>query len=344
MYIKTEDLTRQLDYGMDTFRHYIGTNIRLKQKMKSPFLRNGKQEEDPSFSIYFNTDKNAYYFKDHGLDKTGNHYQFVMDYFGIDFRGAVKKIKQDLLGIVSDGDYPSVPMRPVFYEKPEIKSVRTEIIPGYRQWTESDLKIFEPAMISRSTLDLFHVNPATHYDLKKENKTIRITEKSGEPIFIIDFPSGRKKAYRPIGDPRFKWTSSLIAEEDFFGFDLIPKECDDLFLIGGNRDTMSFFENIGYPCGALSSESSNIPDSLLQLLRAIAKNVWVLYDNDKQGWRKADKFHEEYGFKPLNHLYRRFKGTNEDGSANDFCDMATTGRSEAVRDFHAMLQREIGAI
>ncbi len=332
-------LDRQLDQGWSVFEYYYpmhvngkkDTNLRLGNKVIAPFLRDGKLETDPSFSVFMHRSKGTVFFKDHGLDRIGTHWQFVMDLYGLDFREAVKKVKQDILGISSSGHQPIV-ARPLNFKRPEPpKNAEVQLTPGYRDWNDSDLAWYKSAGITLPTLNAFKVHAASYYDCRKEDKTFRITAKENSPMYSIDFVSGRRKIYQPFADPRFKWTSNTKADDDVFGWHILPTKVKHLFLIGGNRDTMSFFENIKLPCAALASESANIAPGILSTLRHIAEYVWVLYDNDKQGLKKAEQFKEEYKFGTLNHIYQEFKGSNPDGTANDFVNMYQSNENPIPR-------------
>lgn len=310
-YISMDELDQRLNQGMDVYQHYYpkvtGKPLKgLGKKMISPFIRKNGFEEDPSFSIFIHSRKGKVFFKDHGNGKEGTHYQFVMDLFGLDFRQALEKIKSDLCGISSDGVVDLNFKRPQYEKLQPLKNTRVEIVPGYRDFTEFDLNHWSASGISRQTLDLFHCRNATHFDLIKENKTFRILEKPGSPIYNFSFPSGRHKMCQPFAAPEYKWTSNLKADEDIFGFDLIPKECEHLFMIGGNSDAMSFFENMEFPVMALASESANLTEELFHFFKRVAKNLWVFYDNDPQGYRKAEKFKQEFGLRSLNHLLHQY--------------------------------------
>jgi hypothetical protein len=203
----------------------------------------------------------------------------------------------------------------------------------FREWNQNDLDLFAKAKISKATLDLFHCKPLTVFEIRKENKTMRIPCPEFSPAYAYSFPSGHYKIYQPFADPRYKWTSNLSAEADIFGFELVPKECDHLFIIGGNRDAMSFYENIGHPVIALPSESANIPDLILNCLQRCAKNIWVFYDNDKQGYRKADRFNEMYDFKSLNHILNEF-------NVKDFSQFMEE-KSMYLNEFNFLLNKNI---
>lgn len=325
--ISLEEIDTMLNGGFDVFKHYyelIMHKAAPKPGVKaiSPFRRaNGSYESDPSFSVFFNRNKGKFFFKDSGIDKSGSYFQFVMDLFSLDFKGALARIKSDLLGM-REGDLSPLVVPPRLYHADSIiKTTQTKLIPSFMDFSDSDLDFFKEAGISKSTLDVFRARRAASYVMERENKSFKIIGSDADPIYSFEVSSGRRKMYRPkSADPRFKWVSNMKADEDVFGLHLVPKECDVLVLIGGNRDTMSFFENIGLPVMALASETANISDDILAVIRRVAKKVISLYDLDAAGLRKAQRFQDDYGFMPANYIYGKFKGTNPDGTANDFVD------------------------
>jgi hypothetical protein len=113
-------------------------------------------------------------------------------------------------------------------------------------------------------------------------------------------------------------------------------------MIAGNRDTMSFFENIGDPSSALASETANVSDDILAVINRVARQTATLYDNDPTGIKKALRFQEDFGWIPCNGVYKHFRGTNPDGSANDFCDFMKHNREPgATSEFRRILMHAV---
>lgn len=318
-----DDLLRLLNGGLAVYEHYylqvLGKPIkRLRGKMLSPFLRAGRVERDESFSVYWHSSKGQVFFKDYGAGLQGGPWQFVMDLFGVDFKEANELIKRDVLGMF-DGSTVTKSYKLQAYSEQDQQRERTRLEPTTRPWQRSDLDFYKEAGITKNTLHKSHTRPISSYKIiKSDGKIIDIECKT--PTYALQFPSGRHKIYAPFHpNPKYKWVSDLIADEDIFMADQIV-DAEVGFILAGNRDTQSFTENIGYQGFALASESANMPANFRSVLERKIKRIYVLYDNDKQGWKKAIQFHDEYGYKPLNAIYTEFKGTGDDGEANDFVD------------------------
>lgn len=282
-----EELDDRLDHGMNVYRHYISPNIVLKKKYLSPL----REEKVPSFSLYRNRKTGKICFTDFGGDR-GDYWEFIKILFGLEFIDAKTKVEGDILG----GGSSIKPRRIIrhnqkVYDEPD---TFVDIIPKIRVFNRHDLSWFKKAGITKPWLYKFNVHPAVSYQIIKGDKQYTIHEKPNSPIYIIKFSSGRMKVYRPF-EEIYKWTSNLVASKDIFGLDQLPERAEAIFIMAGNRDTMSFNEVMGIPTIALSSESSNLPADVFSYLKAISDNICLLYDNDKQGWRKSRELEEMYG-------------------------------------------------
>lgn len=297
------------DYGFDVFRHFVDPGLKLGKPVLSPL----REERIPSFSVYTHSHgsrRDIWYkdFSETGSNYHGDCFQFVQALFGLtSLHESIKEIKQRVLGVYDDNP---VQMKAVIRKKYTPKKIvvekPVELIPTYRFWKQSDLRFFNRFMIDQRGLRDFHVYPAKSYTMIKNEKVIEISERSDDPIYVIIFPSGRMKIYRPMtSNKRFKWVSNIKADEDVFGFDLLPSQCKNLFLLAGNKDTMSFVSTTGIPAIALSSESALLPAKVSFLIESIAERIHILYDNDGPGIKSAINLSAMTGYKTHGHLLQK---------------------------------------
>lgn len=289
------DLTRQLDDGMDVYRHYIGPDVPMGKKIISPL----RDEKDPSFNLFMNKNTNTIWFKDFGDDVLkGDHWRFVMEMFNINFKDAIEKIKSDILGYGLFVKPVQRQVKPVSFQ-PKVSTTKIDITP--RDWLKIDFNFWKTFGISLDTCDRFNVKPLKSYTMQKSDRDpFTIFAPPYSPMYGICFPSGKKKIYSPFSKDH-KWVSNLNPLTDVFGMDLLPEKGDILFLMAGNKDTMSFYEQIGLPAIALVSETANLSNHQHSIITANFKSIYVFYDNDAAGNKKALQFKEEYGFKSINH-------------------------------------------
>lgn len=310
-----DELNDRLDNGMDVYRHYVSPNIVLRKKYVSPL----REEKVPSFSLYRSNKTQKICFTDFGGER-GDYWEFVKLLFGLEFIDAKKKVEEDILG----GGSSIRPARVIrrnkkVYDEPD---TFVEINPLIRNYNRHDLDWFRKAHITKPTLYKFHVRPASAYTIIKGDKQYTIHEKPDSPIYVIQFSSGRMKVYRPF-EKIYKWTSNLVAAKDIFGLDQLPERADAIFMMAGNRDTMSFYEVMGIPTIALSSESANLPPEVYSYLTTISDKICLLYDNDKQGLRKSSELADTFGI-------HNFTDVLDISLANDWTQMIEEGNADAI--------------
>jgi len=316
-----DELNDRLDNGMAVYRHYVSPNIVLKKKYKSPL----REEKVPSFALYQSNKTGKICFTDFGGER-GDYWEFVKLMFGLEFIDAKKKVEEDILGSGSSIRPTRIVTRKrKVYEEPD---TFVEIIPSIRRYNRHDLDWFRKACITKPTLFKFHVQPAFSYRIIKGDKHYTINEKSDSPIYIIQFSSGRVKVYRPF-EKIYKWTSNIIAAKDIFGLDQLPEQAKAIFMMAGNRDTMSFYEVMKIPTIALSSESANLPPEIYSYLKTITDTLCLLYDNDKQGLRKSDELSETFGIESFTNVLK-IPMTNDWTKMIEDCDKHTIDKTKAA--------------
>ncbi len=298
--MKLEEINAMLDHGMAIYRHYIADNVPVKKKILSPFpFRN---EHDPSFQLFPGKNGNVL-FSDFGIPVSGNHWQFVMTYHeDCSFAEAVAIVRRDVLHQQDGSPVPRIAARTPFVV-PE--KVPVAIVPKYREWRNSDADLFSPYGISIGTMKKFRHRPVEKYLLDKGTAEQRwvIRETPTDPIYALEITAGseRFKMYRPLTEnKRHKWVSNIRGDEDFFGLDLLPPEGDVLFWMAGNKDTESFYEQIGLPCISTNHEQANVDLRLLTDLRIRFRRHFTLYDDDPTGHKASTKLLHQYGFQPRN--------------------------------------------
>lgn len=306
MYEKSiADLTRELDNGLAVYDYYyqlrMGKAFKPYKKLTSPFR---PEERDPSFSVYKNRNNNNWWHTDFVHGEPANHWTFVMRLYGVDFNAAVAMVKQDVLrevGGVVDRSFRSYDISKVSIKR----DVRFEKVE--RAWRPSDLEWFANFLITPDALQKFHVVPVSEYT-RKGDREYTVKERFDDPIYFLEFPSGRTKIYRPKAPDYIdkngkrrngKWTSNLAANKDVFGWDLMPKKAERGFLMAGNKDTLSAFclldaENTKTATIALSAEGSELTSETWLHMQAVTSNWHLIYDWDDLKWHD----HKQVWYRP----------------------------------------------
>lgn len=335
-----EDILMATDYGFDVYREFIDPGIKLGKAVLSPL----RDEHIPSFSIYRHRYRGDIWYKDfseYEEDFRGDCFQFVQAKFKLpSIKEAISVIKERVLGVY-DGD--STQMKAVLRKNYSPKKTKVETVefePQYRSWTNNDLMYFNRFMIYQEKLEAFNVLPVSGYKMIKGEREVFIGERKNDPIYCIHFPSGRMKFYRPMAkDKRFKWVSNTRAENDVFGLHLLPEKCQDLFILAGNKDVMSFVATTGIPAIALSSESMAIPPGIDLILSSVANNIHVLYDNDPTGKKAEMNLCMINNYRSHGHLLTKFT-ENSGKQINDYSQLIDVKkhRPGELRLFFAMLK------
>jgi hypothetical protein len=329
MRLELSELNSMLDNGLDVYKHFMGARFDLHKKHLSPL----RDEKDPSFKIYWNDKGNAWHYSDFGIagrNYEGNHWQFLIEKLNTDFKGAIDYVKKQILCIEDGPLY--IKMDPKVFEvkHTQAKTKTTRIHrQKVREWTDADLIWWNGFRVFQSTMGLFHVHPVSEFTIHKEesdglSKEITVQERRGDPIYWIYFPdTGRSKMYRPLSpNKKFKWTSDTNAKEDVFGLHLMPKQAEKGFLLAGNKDTMSFWQNIAYPlgyaCCALNAEGTPMFTELFSILKTVTTKWYSIYDNEPDqvkidprtgteriinvGKQSMQKMKEDWGIIPCNQI------------------------------------------
>lgn len=328
-YIETEKLNHLLDHGMEVYRHFLG-EVKLGKKILSPI----RGEGDPSFSIYASRDRNSYLWKDNGDGRFGDHWDFIKEKTGArSFREAVDYAKQNILNLgnfgVDNSRINEAAIRLAEKKPKPVSQERAIIIPRFRDWNPWDEAYFQRrcGMGCTEMEDVWYL-PAVSAEVIKPDKRYEVFERPGSPVYIICFPSGNFKIWRPEEPAKRKWISNVDREKDFYLLDLCQGG-DVLLIVAGNRDCAAIRKHLKVDAFALLSETADLPFEIFQKLHVIYNKIFVLYDNDAAGYKGALKQKTIFGIPYLNEVYKPFK-------VNDFCQLYEEKR-EKLEEFALLL-------
>lgn len=108
----------------------------------------------------------------------------------------------------------------------------------------------------------------------------------------------RFKIYRPLASKYTKWRTNLT-NRHVQGLAELPKEGGNLLIITKSlKDVMCLYE-MGFYAISPSSETTFIPEDILQSLRNKWKHIVILFDRDRTGMSKAREYSRQYKFDAL---------------------------------------------
>lgn len=266
----------------DIYRHYLG-EIKIAKLIKSPLRDN---DNDPSFGIFISRSTGSLLWKDLGTGESGNVVKLVKILFNLTtYKSALNHIYNDLS---LDNKKRSVRVVSTTSTKITITS-ETKIKVKYRSFSVNDYKYWKQYLISKNTLDLYDVNAIDYFCIGN----VKVKEyKENEPMYCYDVYKHRK-IYRPKSKKTEKWYGDLTVY-DIQGYKQLPQNGDILIITKALKDVMTLKE-LGYSAIAPPSETSNIPNVVINELKTRFTNILSFYDRDFAGMNGARKLFKTYG-------------------------------------------------
>ena len=301
-------LSKVDDYTI--YSYYLG-EFKPGKLINSPLRSDDKM---PSFAI-FPGKTGGLLFKDHGTGESGNALKFVKLYKGIQTR---EELERELLRIVRKTNPMRGEIRSTYTKTVDLGPADIGIV--RQPFTEVDKRYWKQFHISIDTLKKFNVFSIKYFLC---NRVVRGTYKEDSPMYAYKVYD-RFKIYRPLASKFTKWRTNLT-NRYVQGLSELPKEGGNLLIITKSlKDVMCLYE-MGFYAIAASSETTFIPDDILQSLRSKWKHIIILYDRDKTGMLKARDYSRRYKFDAI-FVHKKFK-------AKDVSDAVRANGFFAVKDW-----------
>ena len=297
-------LDKLTDY--DIYSYYVG-QFKIGKLFNSPLRSDDK---NPSFAI-FKGMNGGLFFKDHGSGEGGNAIKFVKLYKNINTKD---ELERELLRIVRKMNPNSgTAIRTYSYS---VDSGPTDIGIVRQPFTDVDKRYWKQFHISIDTLRKFQVFSIKYFLC---NRVVRGTYKETSPMYAYKVDD-KFKIYRPLASKYTKWRTNLT-NRNVQGLSELPVEGGNLLIITKSlKDVMCLYE-MGFNAIAASSETTFIPNDILDSLRHKWKHVIMLYDRDKTGMLESRKYSRQYKLDAV-FVHKRFKAKDvsdavKDNSYND---------------------------
>ena len=254
----------------DIYSRYIG-HFKIGLIYNSPF----RKDKNPSFGIFYSKKSGRLLFKDHGTGECGDVIKFVSLYTGItNYNDILNRIVKDL----------NITNNTVLKASKEYKIPTETVIGVVRQdWTDIDKQYWSQFGITTDTLKKFNVSSIKYYLC---NGIVKAIYKDTNPMYAYKVYN-HFKIYRPLADKYTKWRNNL-QEYDIQGFQQLPKKGDLLIITKSLKDVMCLYE-MGYTAISPASESTFIPDKVLDMLKNSFKRILICFDRDVAGVKNMRK-------------------------------------------------------
>ena len=306
---KKEPLT--LDYILskvneyDIYASYIG-QFKPGLIYNSPF----RKDTNPSFGVFLSKRTGKLLFKDHGSGVCGDVIKFVREITGIsNYNEVLQEIVRRL----------KITNKTVLKSTKPIESKETVIGIVRQAFTKIDEQYWGSYHISMPTLEKYNVHSIKYYLC---NGIVKGIYKDENPMYAYKVYNNFK-IYRPLGDKFTKWRNNLT-EFDVQGYAQLPKKGNLLIITKSLKDVMVLHE-MGYNAVSPSSESTFIPDIVLNDLKKRFKTILICFDRDVPGVQNMRKVSLKTGLKGFL-VHKSFK-------AKDISDAVKTNGFESVKDW-----------
>ena len=289
----------------DIYASYIG-QFKPGLIYNSPF----RKDTNPSFGIFLSKRTGKLLFKDHGSGVCGDIIKFVREYTGIsNYNEVLQEIVKRL----------KITNKTVLKSTKPIESKETVIGIVRQAFTKIDEQYWGSYHISMPTLEKYNVHSIKYYLC---NGIVKGIYKDENPMYAYKVYNNFK-IYRPLGDKFTKWRNNLT-EFDVQGYAQLPKKGNLLIITKSLKDVMVLHE-MGYNAVSPSSESTFIPDIVLNDLKKRFKNILLCFDRDIAGVSNMRKVSLKTGIKGFL-VHKSFK-------AKDISDAVKTNGFESVHDW-----------
>lgn len=268
------------------YEYYIQREVTLKKTFSSP-LRS--KDKHPSFNIYPSNNRKLL-FKDFAGEQ-GDIIDFVKQLFNLSTKEAIDKIENDL-NIKSLSIYPKRHKLRLDTDQ-SVSSVSITIKSKNKHYSDDEKNWFKEFKISKKTAVKYYFYSANEVEIKTKNRLYQFFNWPNNPLFYIDYPSGRYTIYRPLANKAYKWRCNTNAD-DIFGMWLLEPKEQAIIICSGPKDCMSLHSNTGYKTICLRSETAYLSVEKYYQLRDITENLFILFDNDDAGFKASCRWKERY--------------------------------------------------
>ena len=292
------DILAQLD-EYDIYAHYMG-EFTVGKLYNSPLRTDDKI---PSFAVFKGRRGNLM-FKDHGSGLSGNVLTFVKELKQIKTDGELEKELLRILRSTAPKSSRNVTREYTSNASAEIGIVRQD-------WTETDEQYWSQFGIGLTTLNQYQVFSIKYYLC---NKAVAGIYKDESPMYAYKV-NERFKIYRPLASKYTKWRTNLTSS-DIQGLAQLPNGQRKLLIITKSLKDVMVLHEMGFDAVSPSSETTFIPDEILDSLKAKYENILILYDRDKTGMMKARDYSRKYDI-PAFFINKRFKAKDLSDAVRD---------------------------
>ena len=319
--LKKSSILDKTNNGLDIFRHYIKCDWRIGRNFHNPLYDDTKA----SCNIYFDRRNNCYRMKDFGNNAYSGDCFFLVGLLNNldcnlsdEFMRIMEIISQDMSLDVSPYIEKTYKNASIIKEPKEVKDYSITEKP----YSKYELDYWAQYGITTDTLFRYNVISINEYkSINKDGNPYSLHSNDKEPIFGY---KGRKyiKIYRPYSEIRFLYGGNL-GENYCFGLEQLPAKGDTIYITGGEKDVLSLVHH-GFWAISFNSETSTIPEEVIQKLSYRFKHIVLLYDVDKTGLDSSQRHQKQLAKYDVKRLILPLSGIKTEKDISDYFKLGNT--------------------
>lgn len=286
---RVQNILQQVS-SFDILNHYLKPYHNFGELTKGTHISNpliSTKQNTPSFNIFQCSNTGEWKFKDFATADKGSCFDLVMRLYDLEFIEALERIESDFnIKNEQSKTRPAMSLNNNYSITP-------------KEFTQTELDFWGKYGITPVILDKYKVVSLSQYtSISKKGNEYTITAKRLKPIFAYKNDKWAK-IYKPFDDKKFKFQHLGEKENNFiFGWDQLPENGDNIFLTGGEKDTMTLASN-NFNAISLNSETALPTPETIKVLKERFNNIFVLYDNDNTGITQSDKICSGFGLRNI---------------------------------------------
>lgn len=284
-------IEEKVDDG-DLYSYYMPHDFEFNKNTLNPF----KEETRGSFKIFYKN--GTYCHKSYNSKHKGGIWDFIKDYFGINYKQALEKVAKDFGILEEDGiTYTKAIQKIENIERKEAKELSIQC--SKKPFTKAHIDYLVKCGIALDDLNIFSDTKVLALKEFWINKN-KIPVKHGEVGFIYYIKSLQKvKIYLPERGKNKKFYSALPFDY-IHGLEDV-KKCNKLLILKSVKEAWLIKKLFDLCIIVVQAENSSaFNKETIELINSLAKEVYVSWDSDAPGVQNCIQLTKETGWKYVN--------------------------------------------
>lgn len=259
--------------------------------INSPF----REDNRPSFGIYFNNKSKRVYYKDYATNDSGGLFDLLGKLWNCNYKKVLENINKDINNI-DKGNVKLNTGHTITIRSNDEHHSSSDLQCKIREWKDYDIEYWSSYGISLKWLKYADVYPISHKIIIKDgHKYVFKADKLA--YAYVERKEGKVtlKIYQPFNKVGYKWSNkhdkSVISL-----WTKVPEYGDKICICSSLKDALCLWANTGIPSISVQGEAYNMSNTAISELKRRYKQIFICLDNDEPGLKDAQKLAKETGF------------------------------------------------